>query len=143
MSSNRFVWSGLDELKAQLRALPPELGGEAAHLIEARANGAAVTIRSGYPSKRGDLRKGLTVTHTRTPFGARSVVTNSSDEALVFERGSEARHYISEHGVRHLTGKMPPNPLFTQTMQRERRALYDVDLRDLLTRKGLTVTGHA
>lgn len=142
MSESRFVWSGLDELKAQLRALPAALAGEGADLVERRATTAYATIEAGYPARTGDLKKDLSVTHARSAFGARSVVTNTSKHAIPFEIGSEVRHYITKHGVTHVTGKAPANPLFTQTIRRERRAMYD-DLADLLTRHGLTVTGHA
>jgi hypothetical protein len=141
--SASVTWTGLDELIVALRALPSELAGEGAHIVEGRANGAAATIKAGYPDRTGDLRNDLTVEHTKNPFGARSVVTNTSKHALPFELGSEVRRYITTHGVTHVTGRMPPNPLFSQTIQRERRAMYDVDFRELLTRKGLLVSGDA
>lgn len=134
--SASVTWSGLDELKAQLRALPGELAGEGAHLVEARANSATQTIGAGYPSRAGDLRKGLTVTHTRSAFGARSIVKNTDPAALVFDVGSQARH--TSLGANR--GAMPANPIFSQTCRRERRAMYQ-DLSDLLVRKGLRVSG--
>lgn len=139
MSDNRFTWSGLEELKAQLRALPSELGVEAAHIVEGRANGAAAIIKRGYPSRSGDLRDELDVEHTRSAFGARSTVINRSKHAAPFDRGSETVR-ITTAGISR--GKMPPNPIFTQTIIRERRAMYG-DLAELLRRKGLTVTGDA
>lgn len=138
--STRFTLQGLEDLKAQLRALPAELTTEGGHIVEGRANGATSVIKAGYPSKRGDLRDKLAVTHTRSRFGARSVIRNTSKHAAPFEQGSEARHYVSHKGVRHLTGKMPPTPIFSKTIVRERRAMYR-DLADLLTRHGLRVTG--
>jgi hypothetical protein len=135
-----FVFDGLEQLKADLRNLPADLTVEGGHVVEARGNSAAQTIKAGYPDRTGDLRDHLTVTHDQSRFGARSVVSNTSKAAVFFERGSEARHYITKHGVRHETGKMPPNHLFTQTMARERRLMYE-QLGDLLTRHGLTVTG--
>jgi len=134
-----FTWSGLEELKAQLRALPAELAGEAANIVEGRANGAALTIKSGYPSRAGDLRDKLTVEHTRSRFGARSVVRNTSDHALPFDLGSQVNRYTTR-GVNR--GRMPATPLFSQTMGRARRAMH-ADLADLLRRHGLTVTGEA
>ena len=139
--SVRFYFVGLEELKTALRNLPAELTSEGGHIVEGRANGAAATIKGGYPSRSGELRDKLTVEHTRSRFGARSIVRNSSKYADEFEHGSEARHYVTKNGVKHLTGKMPPNPLFTQTVIRARRAMYD-DLRGLLTRAGLQVSGE-
>ena len=137
MNRVRFTWSGVEELRAQLRALPAELAGEGANLVEGRANGAALTIRSGYPARAGDLRDQLTVEHTRSRFGARSVVRNTSDHALPFDIGSQANRYTTR-GVNR--GRMPATPVFSQTMGRARRAMYG-DLADLLRRHGLTVTG--
>lgn len=134
--SSRFVWTGLEELKAALRSLPAELATEGGHLVEGRANGAAATIKGGYPSRSGELRDKLTVTHTRSAFGARSVIKNTSKHAAPFEVGTQARH--TALGANR--GSMPPNPLFTQTLVRARRAMYG-DLQGLLERHGLTVTG--
>lgn len=136
MAGNHFTWPGLAELKAQLRALPAELAGEGGHLVEARANGAAVTIRTGYPARSGDLRDQVEVEHTASRFGARSIVRNRSRHAEPFENGSEARHTA----IGANRGRMPPNHLFTQEIIRARRAMYG-DLADLLRRHGLTVTG--
>lgn len=138
MSGNRFVFDGLEQLLTDLRALPAELTTEGGHIVEGRANGAAATIKGGYPSRSGELRDKLTVTHTRSVFGARSVVRNSSKYADEFEFGTQARHTA----IGANRGSMPPNPLFTQTVQRARRAMYG-DLKDLLVRHGLTVSGDA
>lgn len=138
MSSNRFVFSGLEELKAQLRALPAALAGEGGHLVEGHANGAAATIKAGYPARSGELRDKLEVEHQTSAFGARSVVRNRSKYADEFEYGSQARHTA----IGANRGSMPPNPLFTQTIRQRRRAMY-ADLQGLLERHGLEVTGDA
>lgn len=136
MAGNRFTWTGLDELKAQLRNLPAELAGEGAVLVQRRADGAKNTIEFGYPDRSGDLRKKLDVEHTASRFGARSIVRNRSRHAEPFENGSEARHTA----IGANRGRMPPNHLFVQTIIRARRAMYD-DLAALLERHGLRVTG--
>jgi hypothetical protein len=135
--SAKFTWTGLEELKAQLRNLPAELTTEGGHLVEGRANGAVVTIKSGYPSRSGELRDKLTVEHTRSRFGARSVVRNTSKHAVPFEIGSQVNR-VTSRGVNR--GRMPANPIFSQTMRRERRAMWG-DLADLLVRHGLQVSG--
>lgn len=136
MAGCRFVWPGLEELKAALRDLPSELAGEGGHLVEARGNAAVVTIKAGYPARTGDLRDHVEVEHTQSAFGARSVIRNTSKHAEEFEFGTRARH--TSLGANR--GTMPANHLFTQTIMRERRGMYD-DLRDLLVRHGLQVTG--
>lgn len=135
-------FDGLEDLREALRRLPEELAAEGANVVETHGNRAHATISSGYPRRVGDLAKGLKVTHTRSRFGARSTVINRAKQAAVFERGSQVRHYYTRNGVKHLTGKMPPNPLFSRTMSTERRAM-DADHADLLKRHGLAVSGAA
>lgn len=134
----------LTEIRAGLRQLASSVSGsgEAGHIVEAHGNRAVAAIKAGYPSRRGDLQRALSVTHTRTAHGARAVVKNTSKEALYFEYGSQVRHYVTRHGVTHVTGAMPANPIFSQTLQRERRGMY-ADFRELLTRLGLQVSGDA
>lgn len=134
--ASRFVFDGLEALKAELRSLPADLAGEGGHLVEARGNAAVVTIKAGYPVRTGDLRDHVEVEHTQSAVGARSVIRNTSAHALEFEIGTQARH----NSLGANRGSMPANPLFTQTIMRERRGMYD-DLRDLLERHGLQVTG--
>lgn len=136
--SASFRWTGLEDLKAQLRALPSELAGEGANIVEGRGNRAAQRIKAGYPVRAGELRDKTDVTHTRTAFGARAVIKNSSKHALPFEIGTQARH--TKLGANR--GSMPPGHVFVPVMQQERRAMYD-DFRDLLERKGLKVSGAA
>ena len=136
MSDTRFQFTGLDELMAQLRRLPAELAGEGADIVEAAAAGAFATIHAGYPSRAGALKAKLTVTHTRSPFGARSVLKNTAKEAMWFEHGSQARH--TTLGANR--GSMPPNPLFTRTVMAKRRQMHQQH-QALLERHGLTVSG--
>lgn len=134
--SSRFVFTGLQEMLADLRKLPAELAGEGGDLVEGRGDRAMATIAAGYPSRTGDLRTKLKVTHTRSAFGARSVVRNSSKHALPYDAGSQTVR-ITKRGISR--GTMPPTPIFSQTIARERRAMYG-DLKELLERHGLTVT---
>lgn len=140
MASATLTLTGLEALKAALRQLPARLAGRGADIVERRGARAVAVIRAGYPSRTGDLQRKLSVTHTRSRFGARAVVKNTAKIAVVFDRGSEARHYMTRRGVKHLTGKAPANPIFAKTMRQERRAMYE-DLRAVLVSEGLTVTG--
>jgi hypothetical protein len=136
--ASRFVFEGLEQLKADLQNLPAALAGDGADIVERHATQAFDTIEAGYPSRAGALKDKLTVTHTRSAFGARSVVKNTAKEASWFEHGTQARH----NALGANRGSMPPNPIFTQTIIRERRGMYD-DLKGLLEQQGLTVTGDA
>lgn len=140
MSGNRFVWNGLEELKAQLRSLPADLTGEASEIVRDTGAAAADEVRAGYPSRASDLRDHVTVTFTTSGYATGAVVKNTSKLAYIFENGTMARHYFTRRGVRHLTGRMPPGHVFVPIMVRRRRAMY-AQLADLLTRHGLTVSG--
>lgn len=145
MSSNRLVFSGIEELKAQLRALPEDLANEASVIVQEHAQTAAATVRAVYASHRdaGDLADGVVVEiNTWGRFGTSVVVRSKAKHAWLFDHGSQARHYITRHGVPHLTGRMPARPTFVPTMMRFRRAMY-VELADMLRAHGLIVTGMA
>jgi hypothetical protein len=145
VSSNRLVFSGLEELKAQLRALPEDLADEASVIVQEHAQTAAAAVRAVYASHRdgGDLTEGVVVEiNTWGRFGTSVVVRSKAKHAWLFDHGSQARHYITRHGVQHLTGRMPARPTFIPTMMRFRRAMY-VALADMLRAHGLIVTGQA
>lgn len=133
-----IVFEGMDELRQQLRNLPTDLGGEAAHIIEASANAAAATIKAGYPARTGNLRDHVYVTHERTQFGAIGIVKNTAKHAWIFENGTQARH--TDLGANR--GSMPAGHVFVPAVIRERKRMYE-DLKDLVVRHGLEVTDDA
>lgn len=140
MSNNRFVFGGIAELRAALRALPRELKGEGGHIVEARANSAAATIRADYAVHDGDLRDGVSVRESEGgPFGAGAVVVSAAKHAHLYEFGTQVR---TVHKTGQNAGAMPPKPTFVPAMVRERRRMYG-ELADMLERHGLTVTGDA
>jgi hypothetical protein len=134
-----LTWTGLNELKEALRTLPAELAVEAGRIVEARANGAAAIIKAGYHVQTGELRDKLTVTHTRSAFGAKSVVKNTSKYAQAYDAGTNVRHWASGKSTGRMWGKTPPTHLFARTASRERRAMYQ-DLADLLERQAVPLT---
>lgn len=139
MSSVQFKFEGLDELKAALRNLPEELTAEAGYIIEGAANAAAVDIKGAYPVRTGNLRNGVHVTHfSRGRFSAGAIVKNTAKHAHIFERGTQARH----NAIGANRGSMPPGNVFIPRIIRARRRMWQ-QLKELLTRKGLLVTGEA
>lgn len=139
--STTLRFEGLDELRAELRTLPAHLTGEGGHLVEAATNGAAVLIKAEYGKHRvtGDLVDKVTSDVETSGFGVIGTVKSGSTLAYIFENGTEARHYITVNGQKHLTGRMPPMHIFVPTMQRERRRMY-AQLKALLERAGLEVS---
>jgi hypothetical protein len=138
MSHNVLRFEGLDELRDALRALPTELTGEASHEIIGAANGAAADIKRAYPVGTGNLRDGVDVIHERGPFHAGATVRNTSKHAFIFENGTQTRR--TSQGWNR--GAMPSGRVFIPRMIRARRRMYE-QLKALLVRKGLSVTGDA
>lgn len=134
-------WSGLEELKRDLRNLPEDLAGEAGHIVEEAANGTAVDVKRGYAAHRrsGRLAGGVTVTHFEAgKYSAGAIVKNSAPHAYIFEVGTQARHTA----IGANRGSMPPGNVFIPAAQKNRRRMYD-RLKDMLVRFGAVVTGDA
>lgn len=133
------IWEGLEEYREQLRALPEDLTGEAANLVEGKANSVAHAIKAAYPVRTGKLRDKLTVTHI--PSGgslkAGSVIKNTAKHARVFEYGTQARHTA----IGANRGAMPPGHVFVQRIVRGRRELTQ-QLKAMVARHGATVVGE-
>lgn len=143
--STKFTFTGLEELKADLRALPDNLKAEGATIVIRAAESAAQEIRGAYQAHAysGNLAAGVSQSVTDAgPYGINAVVKSSAPLAIIFENGTEARHYITRRGVTHRTGRMPPFHVFIPAIIRRRRAMYE-QLKALLARAGLTVTGNA
>lgn len=140
MSNNRLVFSGLDELRAVLRRLPEECAVEAGKIIEGEANAAAAEMRQKYPVRTGNLMQGVVVTRVdRGKYAAGAIVKNRARHAHLWEFGSQVR--FTKRGANRGAMPEPPNPVFVPAMVRARTRMYQA-LRDLLTRKGLSVTGE-
>ena len=130
--ANRFQFSGLRELKADLRRLPTELRDEGRAIVLDAANAAADELRSKYPEgPTGNLRRGVRVTQgtEQTKFGIAVKVKNIAPHAIIYERGSELRSFRGAN-----RGKMRPSHLFVRTLSKHRRAMYE-ELADLVRRK--------
>lgn len=134
--SASLTWAGLAELDEAFQNLPAALAAEADALVTRRGEAAVQTIGAGYPSRTKDLKSKLRGALQRSGVSVQYVITNTSKHASWFENGTQARH--TKLGADR--GSMPAHPLFIPTMRRSRRALTE-DLRALLVRAGLTVTG--
>ena len=137
----QMVWNGMAEYKEELRQLPAECTGEAAKVVEAGATGAYQTIRAVYAAHHftGTLEKQLRISPLKIngQFVTGLVLTSGSPLAWLFEHGSQARHYDTANGVKHLTGKMPPTPIFNSTVGKTKRAIVQ-QLKDIVLRRGAT-----
>lgn len=134
------TWDGLEELKEALMNLPEELTGEAGHILEATGNAAVHEIKAAYPSVTGNLRDHVEMAqYTAGRFGVIVVIQNTAKHAWIYEHGTEARHYYTDSGALHPTGRMPPGKVFIPLMMKHRRRMYQA-LADLLERHGIEAT---
>jgi len=138
--SARFAFTGLNELIAELRALPADLRDEAGIIVQSHAYTAAQAIRNAYGQHRysGDLADHVVVARASTgPFGVGMVVRSTARHSWLFENGSQVRYYLGAS-----RGSMPAAPTFIPIMMRFRRSMY-LGLADLVRRHGLVVSGDA
>lgn len=132
-------WTGLEELKAQLRTLPSDLTAEASGIVNGAGNSAKQEIEGAYPERTGDLRNHVSLsTQSLGQFGAGVVVKNTSKHASIFENGTQARHTA----IGANRGSMPPGRVFIPIASRWRRQMYE-QFKAMLVRHGLTVSGDA
>lgn len=138
MANNRLVFDGLEELRQQLRNLPSELAGEASNIVTGAANGAAAEIKGAYPVRTGRLRDSLVVTRVdKGKYTAGAILKNRAKHSWMFENGTQTR----QTAIGANRGSMPPGNVFIPRAIAARRRMYEA-LKDLLTRKGLTVDGN-
>lgn len=131
----RVQWTGLDEMRAALRALPQTLATEATHIVEAAANSAAREIKARYPRKSGNLSDHLTLTPEAVgPFGVAYRLQNTAKHAWIYESGTELRYTVA--GVPR--GRMPASHVFLGGVLPAKRRM-NADLQALLERHGFLV----
>jgi len=132
----------MKELREALRRLPEELTGEAGHIVEGIANGAASEIRRAYPSRSGRLIGGVVVTKfERGKVAAGAIVKSSAPHAHLFEFGTSSRRT----GRGWNRGQMPDAPeseRMVPIVVKARRRMYSL-LADLLRRTGFVVSEAA
>lgn len=135
----KVTWTGLREEFVALGQLPAACRGEAAHITDAAANGAALDVRRAYGEHVATGTMQSRVVVEDTPTG--KIVRSASPLAFIFEFGTEARHYITRHGVTHETGAAPAARIFIPAMVRNRRTMFRA-LIAMIERFGATrVTG--
>ena len=132
-------WTGLTEFRAALRNMPEELAGEAAHIVEGAANGAAAQIRRVYPVKTGNLVSGVVIEHNQQRVAASAVVRSKSPHAHLFERGTRPRR-TAKGANRGSMPEAPENEKMVPIAIRTRRRMYS-ELADMLRRIGFVIEG--
>jgi hypothetical protein len=145
MASNRFAFTGLEELRQALRTLPDDLANEAGVIVQQHAHTAAAAVQAAYAQHRdsGELADGVVVEQADAGrFGVGMVVRSKAKHAWLFDNGSQARHQQSGDSTGVMWGAKgaePPTHVFVKTMMAFRRSMY-VELANLLRTHGLIVS---
>jgi hypothetical protein len=139
--STSVRWDGLDELRAQLRAMPAELTTEASAIVNETAATAVSAMLAEYPE--GELRDRLFQQPlTAGTFGVGVLVKNGSGWAWHWDHGTALRHRAGGGSTGAEWGGTAPPHTFGRIMAQQRRAMYE-SLKHLLERAGLRVSGEA
>ena len=131
---------GMAEFREALRHLPEHLAGEASHIVEGAANGAASEVRRVYPSHTGRLIAGVRVTNFEGgKVAAGAIVKSSARHSHLFEFGTKSRR-TAKGWNRGSMPKAQESERSIPIFQRARRRMY-LQLADLLRRNGFEVAG--
>lgn len=138
--SAKLKFDGMQEFRSMLRNLPQELTGEASHIVEATANGAASDVRRAYPSKSGRMIGGVQVTHfDGGKVAAGAILKSSAPHAHLFERGTRPRK-TAQGWPRGSMPEAPEREQMIPIVVKARRFMYG-KLAELLRRAGFHVEG--
>lgn len=131
-------YTGLAEMYADLRALPAHLRTEGAAIVVDEGAQAFNEIIEAYPSRTGNLKRGMKLETHPSEFGMRVILRNVAKHAWLYENGTQVRHTDlgQNRGFAH------PAHVFVPRIIRHRRAMY-ARLAALLASTGLKVTGDA
>ena len=134
-------WDGLAEFREELRKLPEACRGEAAKVVEGEVNAAYVTVKRVYEAHRhtGNLSNKLAIAPLQVSGQMTTglILKSGSPLAWIFDNGTEARHYITVNGKKHLTGRMPGAHIFGRTVGFTRRKIRAL-LIEMVKRHGAT-----
>jgi len=138
VAGNQLRINGLAELRAALKALPPDLVREGSVIVQAQAEAAMREIAAAYPVRTGNLRDHLRFDVSLDAVSATVRVRNTAKHAYIFERGTPPRRWANGKS----TGRMPVGRTFIPIAIQRRRIMLAA-LIDLVERAGLHVSGAA
>lgn len=135
--SSGIQWTGLTELREELRRLPSDLANEAGVIIQAQAEAAGRDVQSVYPEVTGNLRRRVRVTLDISAHGAIATLLSSARHSHLYEFGTGQR--ATARGFNR--GRMPAADVSRRMIPiviRRRRIMTDA-LIGLVQRKGFEV----
>lgn len=128
--SVKLQWDGLPSFREALRRAPEHIKAEADAVVLETASSVARDVETAYPEgPTGNLKRGVTSRHERTPFGVSALVRSRARHASIFERGTTQRQ--TRRGANRGAMPQPPEsqraiPKFVRARQRMTEALIDV-----------------
>jgi hypothetical protein len=136
--SVKLRWDGLHQFRTALRNLPADLNDDAQAIVVSHATEAERLIKSAYPEKTGNLKRGVNLTVETGRFGTVAKVGSRAFHSHLFEKGTVARK--TSTGANR--GRMPAAPESQQMIPivvRVRRRMV-AQLIAMVQRTGLVVT---
>jgi len=108
--SARVQWTGLTEFESWLQLLPSEVEGDGTQIVVQIASDAEAEIEQRYPSRTGNLRRGVGLTSHANTGNIRAVIRSAAHHAHLYERGTKQRHTHRgwNRGVMHATPTVVP-----------------------------------
>lgn len=132
---------GLDELRAELRQLPETLKSEAASIVLEAAESCKRETQAAYPSRTGNLRRGVTMNvDANNRAGVSARVKSGAHHAHLYDRQTPSNVRKTNSGANR--GRMPAAPEAQRMIPiaiRARRRMV-MQLIDMVQRQGLEVT---
>lgn len=134
---------GLAAMRSALAAAGPWVRNGAAQIIDAHATQLAATVTGRYPSRTGNLRRGVRLEKTSAANLSARVLSNAK-HAHLYERGTVKRWRYTFNGKpsRKSVGIMPPGQVLVGEAIRARASMEAAIERFLATTSIPGFDGH-
>lgn len=135
---------GLDAMRAALQAAGPWVRNGAAQILDAHATQLAATVTGRYPSKTGNLRRGVRLEKVKGTGVLSARVLSNAKHAHLYERGTVKRWRYTFNGKpsRKYVGVMPAGNVLVPEAIRARASMEAAIERFLATTSIPGFDGH-
>lgn len=140
-AQNQMKWTGLDELRRDLRALPDHLATEGEGIVLAHATQAFTDVAAVYRThaRTGNLWAGLDlIKKAAGRFATGAILVSRAPHVFIFEKGTKPRQ--TKAGA--YRGVSPAHHVFRPTVAKYKAAMNQA-IAAMLTRAGFRVSGAA
>jgi len=134
----RLTLDGMAEFREGLRRLPEDLAAKAALVVRDTAQQVGQEVQFNYPSRTGNLKRGVKVTLDGSKVSVRGVVRSGAPHAHLYEYGT-ARRQTTKGANRGVMPKGPTEDLVGPRASRARKRMTD-ELIVIVQEAGLTTS---